>query len=42
MGADLSHVIKSRVCLMSFGKDPEGVEFGTHQRKGAERSAGNG
>ena len=32
-GAELSDVVESRVCFMSFGTDPEGNSFVIHQRK---------
>lgn len=32
-GAELSEVIESTVCFMSFGNDPEGNSFVIHQRK---------
>ncbi|MDQ6766630.1 MAG: VOC family protein [Candidatus Eremiobacteraeota bacterium] len=32
-GAQLSDVMESRVCFMSFGTDPEGNRFMIHQRK---------
>ena len=37
-GAQLSDVIESRVCFMSFGTDPEGNRFMIHQRKSSERA----
>jgi predicted enzyme related to lactoylglutathione lyase len=32
-GATLSDPFETTVCFMSFGKDPDGNEFGIHQRK---------
>ena len=32
-GATLSDPLETPVCFMSFGKDPDGNEFGIHQRK---------
>ena len=32
-GVELSDVMESPVCLMSFGSDPEGNRFMIHQRK---------
>src|SRR5450755_539397 len=32
-GAQLSDVMETRVCFMSFGTDPEGNRFVIHQRK---------
>lgn len=32
-GAVLSDVVATRVCFMSFGRDPEGNRFVVHQRK---------
>ncbi len=32
-GADLGDPFETPVCFMSFGKDPDGNEFGIHQRK---------
>ena len=32
-GAQLSDVMESRICFMSFGTDPEGNRFMIHQRK---------
>lgn len=32
-GAELSDIIESGVCFMSFGSDPEGNSFVIHQRK---------
>ena len=32
-GAILSDVVETRVCFMSFGRDPEGNRFVIHQRK---------
>ena len=35
-GADLGEIRETRVCFMSFGRDPEGNRFVIHQRKKAE------
>lgn len=32
-GATLSDPFETPVCFLSFGKDPDGNEFGIHQRK---------
>jgi predicted enzyme related to lactoylglutathione lyase len=32
-GATLGDPFETTVCFMSFGKDPDGNEFGIHQRK---------
>jgi predicted enzyme related to lactoylglutathione lyase len=32
-GAELSDPFETPVCFMSLGKDPDGNEFGVHQRK---------
>jgi predicted enzyme related to lactoylglutathione lyase len=35
-GATLGDPFETPVCFMSFGKDPDGNEFGIHQRKGRD------
>ena len=35
-GAVLGEIRESRVCFMSFGRDPEGNRFVIHQRKNAD------
>ena len=35
-GVELSDVMESRVCFMSFGTDPEGNSFMIHQRKNTD------